>query len=279
MIEPPEPGIYEDVSFATYRQWDAVNASFLKVVAKQSPAHAQYEREHPTDSTALAFGRMLHTLCVETLDFATSYAIAPDVDRRTKAGKAALAEFEALSADKEVIKQADYDTARAMAKAIRAHPKAKIFLSDGRPEVCAVWDDDEAGIRCKGRYDHLHNHKPVIADIKSTRDATARPFQRSIIEYGYHLSAAFYLDGLHALTGQRGSFVWIAAEKSEPWGVITYHADARTIEAGRHAYKRALFVVKQCMETRVWPCYSQELVSMTIPDWLIRQEGVEELAS
>ena len=70
-----------------YREREGVSSTDLKKIAK-SPAHFRYWKDHPQEDTpSLLFGRAAHKYMLEKDEFKTEFAVAPNVDRRTKEGK------------------------------------------------------------------------------------------------------------------------------------------------------------------------------------------------
>lgn len=283
-ISTPDPGIYpaKDVPAEVYHAWDAMSASWLGILDTTSPKNFQHRRRFPPWPTAaMRFGQMLHVLTLEPFDFAARFEIAPDGDKRTKAGKEAWAECEARAEGRPIIPRTgenSYEQARAMAHAIEEHPHAPKLLHGGQREVSLVWIDEETGIKCKGRLDVLN--PPAVPDVKSTINAQPAQFEKAIWNFGYHRQAALYLDGLAALNGgDTNQFVFIAVEKSAPYDVIVRPAGESVIAAGRMAYKRALFSYKKCRETDTWPGYDGpegNLTPLELPEWALREEGLVE---
>ena len=279
-LKTPEPGFYYDVAAETYHRWDAMSNSWLRVLVDECPQVFNWQRAHPKPTTAaMEFGTLLHTLVCEPFDFASRYAVAPEVDRRTKAGKQQWADFNVLAQSREVVTKGDYTAASEMAKAIQSHPTAMRYLQGGRSEVSIVWDDPELKIRCKARLDHWHESAVIVADLKSAANVKPEVFEAtSLINYGYYMQGAFYSDGIRALTGKEPVFVIVAVGKSPPYPVIARPLDPiMAIPAGRMAYKRALHEYRQCLESGQWPGYdgpngSQD--ALMVPNWLLKQEGL-----
>ena len=74
---------------AEYRAADGINKSTLWEMRK-SPAHYKYLLDHPAEDTAaLHFGRALHSAVLTPTAYKRDFRIAPDVDKRTKAGREA----------------------------------------------------------------------------------------------------------------------------------------------------------------------------------------------
>jgi hypothetical protein len=119
-----KPGIYvsRELSNEEYHaDTSAISKSGLDLVHR-SPAHyyaAKLDPDRPAekkDTPALRFGRAFHTLVLEPDLFFQEYAVLPEkVDRRTKAGKEAWAEFEAELGGREALTAEDGQRLGAMA--------------------------------------------------------------------------------------------------------------------------------------------------------------------
>jgi hypothetical protein len=263
-------GIYHDISFDDYRAIDAVNCSFLKTVLNRSPLHAQQEKDNPKEPTAaLRQGSILHGFTFERGEFENVYAIAPEVNKRTNAGKEELAKFAEDNLGKQIISQAEFDMAKIQYDNLLNHEGAKVYLQEGKPEVTIIWLDKLSGLLCKARIDYLHEWQAVIADLKTTQDASIMGFSKSILNFGYEIQAAFYVDGYTALTGDEPSFVLIPIEKQPPYAAACYEVGHRSITKGRSMYQEAMAIVKRCKESGIWESYSQKVEHIEIPSWAL----------
>ena len=103
-----------------YRAYPAISRSDL-MKFKKSPLHYKYAVENPTEdqAPALVFGAASHKYILERDDFDSEFAVAPNVDRRTKEGKATWQEFVDSCGDKLVITVDDFEKIKEMAKAMR----------------------------------------------------------------------------------------------------------------------------------------------------------------
>lgn len=272
-IETPAPGVYDDA--ADYYRWDAISQSSLFDLDNSCPAMWQWRREHPRAATAaMDLGKATHELIQRPFDFAGKYAVAPECDKRTKAGKEQWQAAMAAGAGKTIISQEDYESASGMAKAISAHPTAMKALYGGRREVALVWDDPQTGVRCKALVDTL---KPrCLVDLKTTRSANPDEFVRSIWDYGYHVQAAFYQQGAAACGLGDLPFLWIAVESAPPHLVIVRFAGKTVIELGRMVIGRGLSTIKHCRETGEWPGYADTNIPLEMPKWALAREGLTE---
>lgn len=269
-------GLHPGTSFGRYRQIDACNWSMLKTYLR-SPAHAYYAQTHPSEPTpSMQLGDAVHAAVLEPDRFAADYAKAPNVDLRTKAGKAELAEFESGNANKVILRGDDYEQCLRIRDAVWSHDKARRMLQGrGGNEIAAVWVDLGTGLRCKGRLDRLTyaDGVPTIIDLKTTsRGGSVDAFSKEIANYQYHGQAAFYLDGLAAISAADRAWRFIVVETFEPYVVSQYMLAPDSIEEGRKLYRRALTQHKKCNRAGEWPGYAEDGGEIHIPQWAVSPE-------
>ena len=250
-----KPGIYKNLSFAEYLEIDAVSNSFLSKFSI-SAAHAKaYAEGEQKPSEAMLLGSTFHSKVLEPFDFDEHYATEPVVNKRTKAGKEELVTFVKNNQGKEIISPDTATLAGRMAQAVNAHSLAPKYLTGGETELTIVWECE--GVLCKGRIDHKLDG--IVTDLKSTRNASPIVFRSAVFNYLYHHQAAMYLDGIKVLTGEDCSFVFVAGEKTEPFGVSVHELGEDVIEIGREEYRQNIEQYKQCKAFENWPCYPETL--------------------
>jgi|688.fasta_scaffold39193_2 exodeoxyribonuclease VIII len=265
---------------ATYHAHPAVSKSHLDLVAR-SPLHywARYldpKREVPEPTAAMRIGTALHTLVLEQDQFESRYVTAPQVDRRTKSGKEAWAEFEAEAGGRELIAADDRAQISRMAEAVWSHPAAAALLHwQGKAETTHMWMDQATGLACKCRPDWLTNDGNLIVDLKTTEDASPEGFRKSIGAYRYHVQASWYLDGIEHATGHRpDQFLFICVEKRPPYCVAVYAASPVMVTIGAETAARDLDVLATCKAGNVWPGYSDQVEPISLPPWMLpRADG------
>jgi exodeoxyribonuclease VIII len=258
-------GIFDGFTAEEYHSLPAANKSGMDKINK-SPAHYIHEKLNPTPPTpAMVFGSSFHDALLLPAEFPNRYVAAPKFDKRTNAGKAAAAEFEAANVGKTLVDPEEMESIKGMADAIKAHPEASKFLAAGTSELSCFWNDAETGVLCKARPDLLLDNGTIV-DIKTTNDASFSEFQKSIANFRYHVQAAWYLDGVKKFQ-PADSFVFVAVEKKPPYAVAVYMIDEASIEKGREEYRKNLKIYAECLKTGVWPAYSEELQIISIPFW------------
>lgn len=278
------PGIYEEISREQYDSWDAFNQSGVKHILR-SPKHYMHWLMNGDDgSESKRLGSLIDCLLLTPHLFDKSYAIVPETYKDSKGVvkaftkqsntcKKILEQIE--ESGKTPVTKADTDKAQAIAQSVLAHRSAAEIIDGSKKQVGLVWIDSDYGVLCKALLDLLSD--VAISDLKSTRDA-GPGFPKSVNNFGYHIQGAFYSDGYAALTKNvQLPYQFIAVETDEPYCVATYALEPDSILTGRHIYKKALKLYKECKEQNRWPGYSDFLEPLEIPAWAISrvlEEGV-----
>ena len=242
-----------------YNDIPGVRRSALWEIRK-SPAHYQYAVTHMDEPTpALLFGIAAHKYILEPDTFWQEYALTPEVDRRTKAGKEEWNAYIAGLGDKTGLSYKDYITIEDMSNAIKANPTASELLQ-GKHEVPVTWTDPETGELCKCRLDCIHGH--TIVDYKTTTSCAGFDFERSCRIYGYKLQAAMYTEGMFQNSLEEYDFAFVAQEKKEPYAVRVYHCDPAWVQEGMEIYRELMAIYHDCRVTGNWYGYEdKELIA------------------
>lgn len=232
----------------------------------RSPAH--FRNPAVFDSPALAFGSLAHAFVLLPGDAEARYRPKADVDGRTKEGKATR-EWEAnLAANQGVrfVSSADYNAAVSIASAVRTHLGAASLFAGGVAEVAGI-TSDFLGVNARIKPDYRSD--VAIIDLKTCADARPEGFVRSVMNYGYEVQAAYYVDVAAAIDGKQRDFYWVAVEKDAPYAVAVYKASAEMLERGRQAYRKAIELYKECAALDLWPAYSQQVQELNLPKWAL----------
>lgn len=241
-----------------YRAYQAISRSEL-FKFKKSPLHYKYAIEHPEEPTpALNFGSAAHKFILEREDFDKEFAIAPNVDRRTKEGKAIFAEFQEQAEGKTVISIDDFEKIKEMAKAIDEHPIASQLIK-GKHEVSLFWVDEQTGEECKIRPDCIHEdgNGVVIVDYKTTSTVEDGAFEKSCRKYGYKLQAGMYREGFFQNFFEDAGFAFIAQEKEAPFAVRVYVCTDDYINEGYDEYRALLGLYHACKATDTYQGFNE----------------------
>jgi hypothetical protein len=258
-----------------YAAIDAVNISTLKQIIRYSPRHYQHLLSAPRkDTTALAFGRLVHCAVLEPDALAGRYVVEPDYgDLRTKAARADRDAWRTEHIGAECVSDEWMDKALGMSAAVRGDPVAAPYLNGGRPEVTLTWSDAETGVSCKGRVDWLsfadRTERPdCIVGLKTTRTILPDAFARGAVGYGYSPAWAFYADGYERMFGRAIPSVEIVVESDPPHDVVVYEIPDEELDEGRREYREALVLLARCRERNEWPGVSGgKLLTFRRPKW------------
>jgi hypothetical protein len=243
----------------------ALNYSGAKILLSKSPAHYQtWLTEEKKDTPALQMGRLVHLMTLQPEAYAERIAVAPNVDRRTKDGKAAWESFQAtLKPGQEAVSQDIHIEVGIIATAARV---ALLDLGLKNIETEKSYTGHLSGADIKGRPDLVGtdaNGDLVVVDLKTTTDASPL-FARDVANFRYHLQAAWYLN----LTGAK-KFIIIAQEKELPCANRVYTLDEAAIEEGQRLMQEACLLYAQCVMFNSWPSYPKEVTSLSLPKWAI----------
>lgn len=253
-------GIYEDLSEPDYlTDPDSLSASGAKKLLK-SPANFLLPQWF---SDAADLGSAFHT---ETLGVGQEVVV---VDAASWRGKEAQeAQAKARAEGKAPILAKDVPTVQAMAASVRAHPTASRLLEQpGRAELSAFWRDDEWDVTRRARFDWLTD-SGVNVDLKSCVSVTKNDIARTIVNFGYDLSAAWYEDVAHGVGLDLTATALVFVEKTEPYRVRVVELAPEFIERGRRLVNRALEIYRDCRAVDLWPNYDDpDFTTIYPPAW------------
>jgi len=233
-------------------------------------------RPEPTE--AFRLGSAAHCAVLEPATFWDRYALRPEgIDRRTKDGKIAFAEFESANVGKTVITQDEAGSVQEMTAAVLLHPLASQLLAAGKPEISwRVSPANSLALQCRtdwfnpaGR--ELTGRRPYVADLKTVEslDADAfRNFERACFNFGYHRQAGFYLPLITEILGSPVfDFYFIVVEKAEPYGVAVYRLSDAATARGHDETITDLIRLQACIKDQQWPNLPNDLREIGLPKW------------
>lgn len=258
-----------------YRSHPAISRSELFKI-KESPEKFRYYKDNPEPPTpSLIFGQFFHAMALQPETVCEQFAAAPNVDRRTKAGKEAYAEFEQQSQSKTVVTADMVEIATEMCKALYANDAARKLL-DGDKEVPFFWVDELTGEECKCRADVIVTigDLNIIVDLKSAENASTEAFTKDAVKYGYDFQSAMYKEGVEKNTGKNYIFVFIVVEKKPPYAVNILQADELFIRRGYDVFRELIGIYHDCNVTGNWYGYLgkfNQINSLALPAWLAKE--------
>ena len=235
-------------------------------------ARLNKDREPEEPSRALVLGQAIHTAILEPDLFPTEYKILPDLDLRTKNGRAERDAFVAANPGSTIITIDERDTAIACQNAVRRHPVASLLFTDGRVEQSFFTIDQETGELIKCRMDWWRESAGMVVDVKSTDDASEDGFGKSAAKFRYHLQPPWYQDVLRQEYGEAPPYwVFLAIEKKPPYKIGLYYPTAEDIQLGHAMARRDFKKILECKASGRWPDYATEVRPLKLPGWYKRK--------
>lgn len=240
----------ENMTDADYFAHKAIDQTQLKQFLND-PTEWAYNRLHPGEpsSAAFTFGTAFHAHTMHTSPTVVTY---PDgMNPLTKAGKQWKTEQE--DAGNLVISGKDYQLIQLMESNLE--PDDRKLIDSAECEKAVILTDKETQLPVKIKVDVLPTDTNLVIDLKTTSHLD--DFEKSMLDYGYHIQAAFYIDMLKQ-AGLRD------ATRFEFWSFQkTGSGDYRKVmlttvddgsdsylafQAGRAAYRDALAKMRKLMD-------------------------------
>ncbi|OCS09372.1 hypothetical protein CFTD6783_08375 [Campylobacter fetus subsp. testudinum] len=253
-----------------YHARPEISKSDLDLLAK-SPLHYK-NKEFKEQTPSMLLGSVVHKLVLEPKDFSGEFAVAPIADRRTKQGKELIAEFEANLNGKTAVPADTFDIAKDMANEVLSMKQTAVFLRDGKAEQSYFSELNSIQVKC--RPDFYNEELGLIVDLKTTSDASASEFIKSVANFNYHIQAAFYMDIMRSLGYRADKFLFIAVETKLPYYVGFYELDKEALEYGAKRYKELLDLYKWCVKNDNFFGYAEKeedklsfIQTLSLPTW------------
>lgn len=256
----------------------SLSASIANIIDRQTLAHAW--AAHPRlgnvrreETKTMAAGTLLHALLLGDED---QIRIVQADSWRTKAAKEARTQARAQGFT--AVLEHEFDQAAKMAKELGAKMREKgIHLSsDGLTEQTIIWHEtasDGTRVQCRGRMDHVDG--ATITDLKSSVSAHPDVIRRHIEAYGYAIQRAAYVSALEKVIPRlagRVEFTFVFFELVAPYAVTPVKLDGTWREIGQRRWQRAVDLWAQARKTRSWGDYSDGVLTLDPPGWLLAQD-------
>jgi PDDEXK-like domain of unknown function (DUF3799) len=227
------------------------------------------------ESDALKMGNGFHDLLLEGK---RNYIVRPDEyqfgKKWTRAAKY-CDEWEKKQT-LPIVSAREVESLEGMVAAVHAHPELKDLLN-GQCEL-AIFVDKIAKLKCRIDLLPRDPDAPVI-DFKKSRDASPTEFTKQLFNLKYYLSAAMYLDILHAVDIHRKEIWYVAVEDFKPYNIWICKMVDRPVsflEFGRKEYREAYHKLMKAIQTNHWPTYQSSEPEEHMTAWM--QTALESTA-
>ena len=307
----PGTVIYHHPEFL-YRKAPGISSTQVKTFANQSAAHYHHhflgEPAVRAESAAMVLGSLVHCLVLEPDQVHSRYQVLDESDDNvlrtvpqlrswlqqrdlSQAGNKQELTERIMQHDadapvwsviqermkekhQKLIKRDVMQQAQNMANSVTDHPKVRVLLQNGEREV-SVWSQhDDTGQVIKCRPDLLQSGGGLCIDLKTCQCAAPRKFIRNVIDFGYDLQQAHYLQVLNSAGIDVDTFVFIAVESEPPYLTQIYLLDMKASTASLKRWQRIMQRLQQCQEEDYWPGYTDD-TQLVLPKWYYQQYAAE----
>lgn len=253
-------GIYDIPNERYHADRQYISSSGLKLFPDKVDEYlARYvypAKEEP--AKALILGSAIHCAILEPYKFWNQYVVEPkDINKRTNAGKAEYANFVEMTLAKQILTQKEMDLINNCSHSVLSHPTVNVALKGAQVEKSFFLEHD--GIKQKVRPDILKGN--VILDLKSTDNVYE--FEKAINNYRYDFSAIMYKTIVSEVLKKEMEFLFIVAQKTEPYTTIVGRLTQPARERGELMYKWAKNKYRELA-----PGFTDiDIVSFGVPLW------------
>ena len=193
------------LSFSSIKEFSKSPKHYLDYISKP--------RIPPTD--AMKLGSTVHCMLLRPEMFNDEFAVAPDINKRTNAGKEEWAIFVSQNANKTVIENDTYEHARRIVDNVLTSNDSR-YLIQNCYDFEREWHMDVEDLPYRGFYDGISDE--YILEVKTIKDANPKNVMYEFYKSKYHLQAALY-----AMSSGKDIY-YIVIETSEPY--LSYSAPA-----------------------------------------------------
>lgn len=268
-------GLFENMSNEAYHQGPGYSATELITMADGFDVW-KWRKTQPRETTdAMNLGSATHLLLEAHVKndlriFQDGIAILPELNMRTKDGKAAYEEFVKLNAGKLNISVEDHDLARRMVDAVMREPEIVGYFQRGISEPSVFVKDEETGLLLKCRPDYLRAADGLSVNFKTTRPDVS--FERQAAIMAYDWASSFYCDVLRQHFGRNFDEIHVSVtkEKDGPCRVHLNTIDDDDLNFARAQWRALLSRIPECERTGLWPAPPVSLQAVKIPNFARR---------
>lgn len=225
----------------------------------------------------MLFGSLVHCLSLQPEKFNSEYFVS-DVrkDARTKAYQEVLE----LAGNKEVISSAEHERARKVAESFceLIHNEG---YSDLEYEHSYFYKGPAFATKVKARFDAFSTQTNSVVDLKTMQNLpTYDEVIKTVINFDYHIQAAFYMDIREAVTGVKpNDFVFVFSQTEFPYASVSYKMSEDFITAGRNEYQAVhdkLYRSFKDISEANFPKIEKTQSYLELPKWYHAKQAAKE---
>lgn len=218
---------------------------FERFVEKSRPA------EPATD--AMQKGTIAHLAILEPERFAESVAVAPTWTRDNRKAFESWSEETKATGKYEHILTVDQSREMDKMRGAAMSVARPLLDSPGLVEHSLRWLDRESGLGLKCRVDKLIvAATPLILDLKTTYDTSARQFYFTAKKFDYGLQQIHYSDGVRWECGVVPSFYFLVVGTTKPFDAKMYSLPEKSLNDAKMRWRFLLNELAECYASGKW---------------------------
>jgi hypothetical protein len=218
------------LSFSSLKEFSKSPRHYLDYITKP--------RTPPTD--AMKLGSLIHCMLLRPELFNDEFAIAPEINKRTNAGKEEWAVFCALNSTKTVVTNDDYEHARRITDGVLTSDDIKYVIQNCY-DFEQEWSMDMDDLPFRGFYDGISSE--YILEVKTIADGSPKNVVSDFYKRKYHLQAALY-----AMSSGKDIY-YLVVETSQPFLSYVAPATQNYIKKGAEEIGFLTENFKKCLKT------------------------------
>lgn len=217
--------------------------SSIKEFAKSPSHYIQYLRKDREPTKEMNFGSLMHCMLLYQDLFDDLFIVAPDVDRRTKDGKAEWEEFQSKTNNKIIITSDELDDAHSISSKAFLNKEIKDAIG-GCNHSEKPWSKVFEGLPFRGFFDSASD--TYIVELKTTSDASPSAFISDFIKRKYYLQASIY---------QKASGLpikYVVVETKPPYNNFVATIEQDLLDYGARELDKLISKFNECMILNAW---------------------------
>lgn len=259
------PGIYRKVPMSVYHSdccdGPSISSSGLRQIAPPEGCPLKFwddsylnpDRAPQEEKEHFSLGRAVHTLLLGEDGFRDDYEVMPPEFKDYKTQAARDWRDSVIAEGRSPLRRENLEQIEGMANRV-ASDQTFIDHLRGRVERTIIYRD-RTGVWVKARPDSIPDDT-IIADLKTTKDASERGCLNAIKSYGYHMQMGLISTAMEEVTGVRVTdHVLLFIETKRPYAYNIKPVDNQYIWYGQRQNRAALNIFAECWESGFWPTY------------------------
>ena len=267
-------GIYDELDNEEYHSTPDQSATNFRDFMGWCGEGAMENKTNSKKQTKEMFeGDLIHHK-IEYKEHESQFALAPDVDRRTKAGKATFAEFEAGLGHRKAITEAQLKMADGCMERVWSDPDARLFLENGKMERSGFCEIMGVPVKARPDIDCSHipasDNFPALVDIKTrkVRGANEDAWLKDFYHTGLYIQAGLQILVWRELGYQVDEYFHLLVERGSPYCVNVIKLPTAWKTVCILQVHNAIEKWKSWLSNGSPKSYGLEMKTLAFPEWM-----------